>query len=115
MIIRSGELSREVLPNRFGGKGEIKVTKFIAKDDFHGKGRLFAHNVIEPGCSIGLHRHEGDFEAYYILRGRGTVNDNGAICEVGPGDVVYTDDGQSHSIENTGDETIELIALVLFA
>ncbi len=115
MIIRTGELGREVVPNRFGGKGEVKITRIIEKDAFHGKGRVFAHNIIEPGSSVGLHRHQGDFEVYYILRGRGTINDDGVLSEVGPGDVIYTDDGQSHSLENTGDTTLEVIALVLFA
>jgi mannose-6-phosphate isomerase-like protein (cupin superfamily) len=115
MIIRAGELNSEVFPNRFGGKGEVKMTRLLEKEAFHGKGRVFARNVIEPGSSVGFHRHQGDFEVYYVLSGRGTVNDNGVISEVGPGDVIYTDDGQSHGIENTGDTTLELIALVLFA
>jgi mannose-6-phosphate isomerase-like protein (cupin superfamily) len=115
MIKRAGELSAEVFPNRFGGKGAVKVTRILEKDEFYGKGRVFARNTIEPGSSLGYHQHNGDFEVYYILRGHGTVNDNGQEVQVGPGDVVYTGNGQYHGIENTGDETLEYIALVLFS
>jgi mannose-6-phosphate isomerase-like protein (cupin superfamily) len=115
MIKRAGELSSEVFPGRFGGKGEVKVTRLLEKDEFHGKGRQFARNTLEPGSSLGYHQHNGDFEVYYILSGRGTVNDNGAETIVGPGDVVVTGDGQYHAIENTGDTTLEYIALVLFS
>ncbi len=115
MIKRAGELNSEVFPGRFGGKGEVTVTRILEKEEFNGKGRVFARNALEPGSSLGYHQHKGDFEAYYILRGRGTVNDNGKEVQVGPGDVVVTGDGQYHSIENTGDTTLEYIALVLFS
>ena len=115
MIKRNGSLPVDVVTNRFGGNGEVKFTKIIEKDDFQGKGRLFAITTIEPGCSLGLHTHTGEMEAYYILRGQGTVNDNGAETLVGPGDVVLTKDGESHAIANTGDTTLELVALILFS
>ncbi|MCX7779441.1 MAG: cupin domain-containing protein [Negativicutes bacterium] len=114
MIKRAAELTTEVFPNRFGGKGELKVTKLLEMDQFHGKGRLFARNVLEPGSSLGWHEHKGDVEAYYIIAGEGTVNDNGTLVQVKAGDVIYTNNGESHSIENTGTETLEFIALILY-
>lgn len=114
MIKRAGELNSDVFPHRFDGKGEVKVTRILEKEEFHGKGRLFARNTIEPGSSLGWHQHNGDIEVYYILSGRGTVNDNGVETIVGPGDVVVTGDGQYHSIENTGDTTLEFIALIIY-
>ncbi|MDR7867042.1 MAG: cupin domain-containing protein [Sporomusaceae bacterium] len=115
MIKRNGSLPSEVFANRFGGNGEVKFTRIIEKDDFQGKGRLFSITALEPGCSLGLHTHTGEMEVYYILRGQGTVNDNGAETLVGPGDVVLTKDGESHAIANTGDTTLELVALILFS
>jgi quercetin dioxygenase-like cupin family protein len=115
MIKRAGELNSEVFTNRFGGVGEVKFTRILENDEFQGKGRLFSHNTLEPGCSLGYHQHKGDIEAYYILRGQATVNDNGTEVVVGPGDVVFTKDGESHSLANTGDTTLELIALILFS
>ena len=71
-------------------------------------------SIIPPGCSIGQHTHEGDFETYYILKGRARVNDNGVIAELGPGDMTQCRDGQFHSIENTGDSDLEYLAVILY-
>jgi len=115
MIKKADTLQPVTFQNRFGGQGEITMKHLLTGDEFCGKGRLFSHNVIFPGSSIGFHQHHGDFETYYILKGEGLVNDNGAKMQVKAGDVIYTRDSESHSIENTGTENLELIALVLFA
>jgi quercetin dioxygenase-like cupin family protein len=90
MIKRGGSLPVDIVSNRFGGNGDVKFTRILEKEEFNGKGRLFAITALEPGCSLGLHKHSGEMEAYYILRGQGTVNDNGKETLVGPGDVVLT-------------------------
>ena len=114
MIKRAHELTSEVFTNRFGGKGDIKITKVLETEQLHGKGRLYARNVIEPGCSLGWHQHNGDIEAYYILSGEGIVDDNGEKVTVHAGDVIYTADGESHSIESTGAVPLEFMALILY-
>jgi len=90
------------------------VTKILEMDQLLGKGRLFARNMLAPGSSLGWHEHKGDVEAYYIIAGEGTVDDNGTKVTVQAGDVVYTNNGESHSIENTGTENLEFIALILY-
>lgn len=114
MIIKANQLKTEVFEKRLGGKGEIKVTHILDKDGLQGKGRLFAHQMLTPGSSLGYHQHNGDIEAYYILSGEGTVDDNGIKVQVGPGDVVFTQNGESHSIENTGTTNLDFIALIVF-
>lgn len=68
--------------------------------------------VSPPGGSIGYHPHLGEEEIYYILRGEAIVNDNGDVCKLGPGDAVLTGGGASHSIENSGKENLEFIAVI---
>ena len=114
MIKKADTLQPVIYQNRFGGKGEVSMKPLLSPEEFRGKGRLLSHSVIFPGSSIGVHTHKGDFETYYILKGEGLVNDNGVVSPVGPGDVIYTGNGESHSIENTGKENIELIAMILF-
>jgi mannose-6-phosphate isomerase-like protein (cupin superfamily) len=114
MIRRGEEMAAEVFPNRFGGQGEVVLTRLLAMEQFQGKGRLFARNVIKPGSSIGWHSHKNDFEIYYILSGEGTVDDNGTKAVVKAGDIIYTDAGESHGLENTGTEDLEMLNLVLF-
>ncbi len=115
MIKKAETLQPVIYQNRFGGHGEVTMKHLLTGDEFCGKGRLFSHNVIFPGSSIGFHQHHGDFETYYILKGEGEINDNGIKTSVKAGDVIYTRDGESHGLENTGTENIELIGLVLFA
>ncbi len=50
---------------------------------------------------------------FFIIAGRGTVNDNGVKTPVGPGDAVLTGGGMGHAIENTGSEPLELMAVIL--
>ncbi|MBP3894585.1 MAG: cupin domain-containing protein [Atopobiaceae bacterium] len=99
-----------------GGIGETEQHKIIENDaELYGKGRLFNHMIIEPGNSIGEHMHEGDNEIFYFLSGTGEYNDNGTLVQVGPGDTTVCNDGESHSLRNTGDVPLEFIALILYS
>jgi mannose-6-phosphate isomerase-like protein (cupin superfamily) len=114
MIKRNNELRCEYVDSMRGGKGTTQVIHLLEKDQFHNKGRLFARNILKPGTSIGYHKHEGDFEGYYFLKGEGTFDDNGKKSIVRAGDFTLIAVGESHSIENTGKEDLEFIALILF-
>lgn len=114
MIKRAGQIRSEIRNNMFDGKGGVELNHLLEGSEFQGKGRLFSHSILKPGTSIGNHTHKGDIEAYYVIKGEGTYSDNGEITTLKKGDLAFTDNGQSHYIENTGDEDLELIALILF-
>ena len=116
MIKHLEDLRKDTIFGFRGGKGEMQMTHFleVEKDEFNGKGRLFAKNTLKPGTSIGLHEHVGDSETYVILSGEGLVNDNGDQKLVKSGDVIITRNGEKHSIENTGSFDLEILALILF-
>ena len=100
----------------FGGAGEaLRVQILTGDEELYHKGRLFSHIYLEPGTEIGWHIHHGDGETYYILKGRGEYSDNGVLTEVGPGDVTQVNDGEGHSLRCLGDETLEMIALILYS
>ena len=114
MVRRSSERKIET-KKMFGGEGEVVLQHILnGAEEMYGKGRVFAHTVLAPGCEIGWHIHHGDGETYYILRGRGEYSDNGTLVTVGAGDVTYVGDGEGHSLKNTGTETLEAIALILY-
>ena len=99
-----------------GGIGEVEMHKICESvDELYGKGRLFNHMILAPGNTIGEHTHEGDNEVFYFLAGTGEYNDNGTIVQVGPGDTVACNDGEKHSLANTGDVPLEFIALILYS
>lgn len=97
-----------------GGKGTVTVKHMLNPDELCGKGRLFAEMTVPPGASVGLHRHEGEVEAYYYLQGSGLYHDNEQAFEIRAGDMTLVSDHNSHSVENTGDVPLVLIALILY-
>ena len=114
MIRRKNEIETICKPAPFGGTGEITVRSLLTgPKEMYDKGRVFAHTTVYPGSQIGLHKHEGDAETYYIISGSGKYNDNGMIVDIQPGDVFFCGDGESHSIK-AENEPIEMIALILY-
>ena len=114
MIRRSDEKTVDVR-KMFDGAGEAVMHRILnGADEMYGKGRVFSHLHLKPGCEVGWHVHRGDGETYYILRGRGLYNDNGTEVEVCQGDVTFVDSGEGHALLNNGEEELEAIALILF-
>ncbi len=115
MIRRNDEKHVEVREHPFGGDGHITVRSLLNDEqEMYGKGRVFAHTTLQPGCSIGYHVHMGESETYYIVSGIAQFNDNGTPITVRKGDVTFTGDGQGHALANIGDEPLEIIALILY-
>ena len=97
------------------GEGEVVLQHILnGAEEMYGKGRVFAHTVLAPGCEIGWHIHHGDGETYYILKGTGLYNNNGEEVTVGSGDITFVDDGEGHSLRNIGEDNLETIALILY-
>ncbi len=113
MIKKGYEMAKEIREQMRGGKGSVELTHILGKDELPGKIRLLAKITLNPGCSIGLHRHEGEKEIFYIIRGQGVIDDNGIRSLVSAGDSVSTGDGESHSVENIGHEPLEMLAVIV--
>jgi mannose-6-phosphate isomerase-like protein (cupin superfamily) len=115
MIRRSSEKIVEFKENLFQGEGGVTVRSLLNNpEEMYGKGRVFAHSTLEPGCSIGFHIHENESETYYIYSGTAEFNDNGTIKTVLAGDLTFTGAGEGHGIKNIGSDPLEFIALILY-
>ncbi|MCR5794010.1 MAG: cupin domain-containing protein [Solobacterium sp.] len=115
MIRRENECAKETREHMRGGDGTVKLTHFInSPEELYDKGRLFAKLTLEPGTGIGYHVHETDEEIFYILKGTAEYSDNGTVCTVSAGDVTICPAGEGHGITNKGDETVELIAVIVY-
>lgn len=115
MIRRNTEKKVEFKENLFQGQGGVTVRNLLnGPEEMYGKGRVFTHSTLQPGCSIGFHIHENESETYYIYSGKGEFNDNGALKEVYTGDVTFTSAGEGHGLKNIGAEPLEFIALILY-
>ncbi len=113
MINRKNDLKSETRKNMREGKGDIEITHLADKATLGECCRLFAKIVVKPGDSIGKHPHHGEKEIYYFLSGSGKAHDDEKVCDIEAGDVMVTPDGHSHSIENTGNEDLIYLALIL--
>ncbi len=114
-MVRYNNEAKYTEKKMFDGAGTARMRLILESNaEMYDKGRVFNHLFLDPGCEVGWHIHHGDGETYYILKGHGEYNDNGTAVRVGPGDVTFVDDGEGHSLKNTGDETLEAIALILF-
>lgn len=70
-------------------------------------------NVLPPGASIGVHRHEGEAEVYVILDGRGSyINDAGEKIPVKAGDLAFCQSGESHGLVNDGDVPLRMAGII---
>ncbi len=113
MIKSAAEMLKELRDEMRGGKGTVEITHILNEDEMKGKCRMFAKVKLNPGSSIGIHRHEQEEEVYYITAGSGIINDDGNTREVATGDVIITGDGAEHSIENNSAKPLEFIAVIL--
>jgi len=114
MVKRKGSYTVQKNENMRGGDGIILIEHLLTPEELYEKGRLYAKIILEPGCSIGQHVHEGEMESYYIVSGEAEVSDNGELVTLNAGDSVLTPSGEGHSIKNVGNSTLEVLALILY-
>ena len=67
---------------------------------------------LEPGASIGLHKHETSSEVIYILRGTGKVLCDGAYESLESGLCHYCPKGHEHSLINDSNADLVFFAVV---
>jgi len=104
----------EVIKNMKGGDGEFRLQHILNKDEFFGKGRLFAKGVLPPHSSVGMHEHISDMEVCYFLSGKGLLREENLEKEVKAGDVNIVFGGKKHEIINNSEEDLVYMVLVLF-
>ena len=113
MIRKKAEMEKEVREHMRDGKGSVEILHVFRQKELHGKVRLIARLRLVKGSSIGYHLHEGEEEIFYILSGTGEVTEGSSTSAVGPGDAVLTSSGAGHSIENMGEEPLDILATIL--
>ena len=69
--------------------------------------------TLQPGASIGLHKHEANEDAYIIVSGEGTfIGSDGKESVVRAGDITIARKGESHALKNTGTEPLVFLDVV---
>ena len=112
MIVKRTEMKSEIRKEMRGGAGEVEILHMVAPESMK-NARLMAELTLSPGSGIGSHRHDKETEYYIITEGSGIVVEDDGEKSVSKGDIVITGNGQSHSIENTGDQPLKFIAVII--
>lgn len=113
MIKKSQEQQVRTRENVRGGEGTLTFHDFLLAEESFGAGKLFSRTVLPAGSSIGEHRHEGEFEIYYVLSGEVEVLDGGVWQTMHSGDTHVCANGESHAVKNSGNESAEVLMLIL--
>lgn len=106
MKINFKEMDEQRISEFKGGVGE-----FIPKMFVNELGKII-HGKLEPGSTIGYHKHEEDSEIIYILEGNGKCLYDDGEETLTAGDCTYCPKGHSHSLINNSDADLIFFAVV---
>ena len=112
MIKKREEMRNSSVTGLRGGVGELYQHHILEQEETGGRTDMFCEFTIEPGRTIGLHTHDTNAEVYYVLEGEMVVIQDGVTHTVKAGDVVFTADGHSHSVENRTDRPVKMLAII---
>ncbi|NLW46879.1 MAG: cupin domain-containing protein [Firmicutes bacterium] len=113
MIRETNEMELELREKMRGGSGTVRIKHIFKADELKGKARMLAEITLPVGGSIGFHKHDQEEEIFYFISGKGRVDDQGIVKEVKAGDAVLTGGGNGHAVENTGEQPLLFLALIL--
>ncbi len=113
MVTRACEMPQEQRENMRGGNGKATLSMLAEQQKLPPNIRLASVLSFPKGCSVGLHPHEGECEIYYILEGEAKVYDNGETKMLGAGDTLITYSGETHNIENIGEQELKFMAFIV--
>lgn len=114
MIYRKEEMASEVIEGNRGGEGKGTYTSIIPPDLLKDELKFFNLVTLEPGASIGVHPHVGNYEIYTVLQGQALIHDDGEDVACGPGDANICADGKSHGISNVGEGDLTFLACIVY-
>lgn len=87
--------------NNIGGEVVKDNETYLLKDNKTLKNLVLSSTELHPKQSTRGHKHEGQEEVYYFVRGYGVMELDDATFNVRPGDVVVIQDGVFHRVHNT--------------
>ena len=98
-----------------GGKGTVQYRRALGPAVFATAWSFVDHAVLPPGASIGPHSYRGLAQFYFVMTGEGTVSVSARgqqdIAAIRAGDAVPIQLGETHSLENTGTQPLELMVV----
>ena len=100
-----------------GGEGYMIRDRLLSEEkiaEVGGKCTYLSQITVEPQSSLGIHKHEGECELYFITSGKAVYTENGTDYEVAPGDALLCESGSSHGIKTASDtEPLTFVAVIM--
>ncbi|HBU11608.1 MAG TPA: hypothetical protein DEB31_02405 [Clostridiales bacterium] len=96
-----------------GGVGAAKLEYWTADGENPPNVDMMCRITLNPGATVGVHKHEGEAEIYHVISGIGLYNDNGTDVEVEQGNVLICYNGQTHGLVNTADMPFVFDAIII--
>lgn len=109
MIIKNFLEAPSTVKSIHDGKGVGKNARVFVAADFDTPLKFINYAEMEPGSSIGIHRHGENEEVYVVLAGQGIMITNDERQAVKAGDIILNKPNWEHGIENTSNEPLKLL------
>ena len=97
-----------------GGHGELLWKCFVRLHMTHAPIAGFEYVQVPAGTAIGRHRHSRTEEIYFVLSGRGLMDQDGIRTEIGPGDLIMSRRDVTHAMDVVGDKAVELLVIEIY-
>ncbi|MGC8768662.1 cupin domain-containing protein [Calditerrivibrio sp.] len=113
MIIRGNEIAEKIVEKPRDGRGTLINLAYEKACGIQGTIKMFSVVTLNSDSMVGYHQHVDDMEIYLMLDGTAVVNDNGTVDLLKSGDMLVTNFGEWHSIENKSADPITFMAIII--
>jgi mannose-6-phosphate isomerase-like protein (cupin superfamily) len=93
----------------FTTKDGSEIRELLAHRNSAIRNQSLAEARLPAGAATQAHFHPRAEEIYFLLEGRGRMQIEDGVREVGPGDAIAIPSGMRHQITNTGSETLRFL------
>jgi mannose-6-phosphate isomerase-like protein (cupin superfamily) len=93
----------------FTTKDGSEIRELLAYRNSAIRNQSLAEARLPVGAATQPHFHPHAEEIYFLLEGRGRMQLEDALRDVGPGDAIAIPPGMRHQITNTGSETLRFL------
>ena len=111
------ERETQRVENVNGGEGTMIRDRLLSEEKIKEVGGVctyISQITVEPGSSLGIHKHEGECELYFVTSGAAIYTENDVEYEVTVGDAMLCESGSTHGIRNAStEEPLQFVAVIM--